>query len=161
MPFTVLFLCTGNYYRSRFAEILFNARAALQPVDFRASSRGVATELGVDNTGPISAHALEGLKRLDIMDNSIARFPRQVQDQDFRDADLIVALDEDEHRSMIQLRYPNWADRIEYWHVADLWAVEPDEALAVIEQKVQDLIDRLKTAELSQSGRRNAPHPSS
>ena len=24
MPRTVLFLCTGNYYRSRFAEILFN-----------------------------------------------------------------------------------------------------------------------------------------
>jgi protein-tyrosine-phosphatase len=22
---TVLFLCTGNYYRSRFAEILFNS----------------------------------------------------------------------------------------------------------------------------------------
>ncbi|MEJ7592066.1 MAG: low molecular weight phosphatase family protein, partial [Planctomycetaceae bacterium] len=24
---TVLFLCTGNYYRSRYAEILFNAKA--------------------------------------------------------------------------------------------------------------------------------------
>ena len=59
MAFTVLFLCTGNYYRSRFAEILFNARTAQEPIDFHATSRGVATELGVDNIGPISNAALK------------------------------------------------------------------------------------------------------
>ena len=146
MSFTVLFLCTGNYYRSRFAEILFNARTVREPIDFRATSRGVATELGVDNLGPISSHTLKGLKHLDIRDNSVSRFPKQVQDEDFKDADLIIAIDEAEHRAIIQGRYPNWANRIEYWHVADLWAVEPEDALSAIEKNVQGLIDRLKTA---------------
>jgi len=36
---TVLFLCTGNYYRSRFAEILFNAVAAKEGLGWRADSR--------------------------------------------------------------------------------------------------------------------------
>ncbi|MEI7435337.1 MAG: low molecular weight phosphatase family protein [bacterium] len=147
MSFTVLFLCTGNYYRSRFAEILFNACTAQESIDFRATSRGVATELGVDNKGPISLHALKRLKHLTLQDDSASRFPKQVQDADFKNANLIIALDEDEHRPMIQRRYPNWVNRIEYWHVADLWAVEPDEALSIIEKKVQELITRLKTSE--------------
>jgi protein-tyrosine phosphatase len=39
---TVLFLCTGNYYHSRFAEILFNSVASRMGLPWRASSRGLA-----------------------------------------------------------------------------------------------------------------------
>lgn len=39
---TVLFLCTGNYYRSRFAEIYFNALAAQRGSPWRADSRVAA-----------------------------------------------------------------------------------------------------------------------
>jgi hypothetical protein len=35
----VLFLCTGNYYRSRFAEVLFNSVAGKMGLPWRASSR--------------------------------------------------------------------------------------------------------------------------
>jgi protein-tyrosine-phosphatase len=35
----VLFLCTGNYYRSRFAELLFNYRARSTGLAWEASSR--------------------------------------------------------------------------------------------------------------------------
>lgn len=144
MSFTVLFLCTGNYYRSRFAEILFNTLASREHLEARAISRGMATELGVDNIGPISTHTLEELKRREIEDHSTTRFPLQVQDQDFRNAQLVIALDEEEHRTMMQARYPVWADKIEYWNVADLWAIGPDKALPAIEKKVRHLIDRLK-----------------
>ena len=37
----VLFLCTGNYYRSRFAEILFNSVAGRMGLPWKASSRGM------------------------------------------------------------------------------------------------------------------------
>ena len=46
MPRTVLFLCTGNYYRSRFAEELFNDSARRAGLDWTATSRGLALELG-------------------------------------------------------------------------------------------------------------------
>ncbi len=48
---TVLFLCTGNYYRSRFAEALFNSVAGKMGLPWRASSRGLALERGVNNIG--------------------------------------------------------------------------------------------------------------
>jgi len=144
MSINVLFLCTGNYYRSRFAEILFNTLAARESLDAHATSRGVATELGVDNEGPISTHTLKRLRHLKVKDDSALRFPKQVEDQDIRNATLIIALDESEHRALIQDRYPEWANRVEYWNVADLWAATPEEALPIIEEQVRDLIDRLK-----------------
>jgi protein-tyrosine-phosphatase len=41
---TVLFLCTGNYYRSRFAEELFNYEAERASLPWIAQSRGLALE---------------------------------------------------------------------------------------------------------------------
>ena len=40
----VLFLCTGNYYRSRFAEALFNSLAKRAELNWTADSRGLATD---------------------------------------------------------------------------------------------------------------------
>lgn len=53
---SVLFLCTGNYYRSRFAEIYFNWHAPQQGLLWKAVSRG----LGLDpcNLGPLSLHTV-------------------------------------------------------------------------------------------------------
>ncbi|MSR59513.1 MAG: low molecular weight phosphatase family protein, partial [Planctomycetaceae bacterium] len=53
MP-TVLFLCTGNYYRSRFAEVYFNWLAAQRGSVWRADSFGLA--LDPNNPGPLSGH---------------------------------------------------------------------------------------------------------
>ena len=59
---TVLFLCTGNYYRSRFAEILFNSVAGKMRLPWRASSRGLALERGVNNVGPMAVSAVKALE---------------------------------------------------------------------------------------------------
>ena len=59
---TLLFLCTGNYYRSRYAEELFNHGAERIPLTWRAQSRGLAIERGTNNVGPLSPFALEALK---------------------------------------------------------------------------------------------------
>src|ERR1700748_3057315 len=95
---TVLFLCTGNYYRSRFAEVLFNSVAGKMGLPWRASSRGLALERGVNNVGPMAVAAVKALEaRGHHASADIARFPTQVTADDFGAAGWIVALKEAEH----------------------------------------------------------------
>src|SRR5207248_2940316 len=107
-PKTVLFLCTGNYYRSRFAEILFNFLAEKYALPWRATSRGLAIEFGINNVGPISADTLRGLEALGIPAEAYLRAPRQVVEDELEQADLIVALKEAEHRPLLRSRFPAW-----------------------------------------------------
>ncbi len=141
----VLFLCTGNYYRSRFAEILFNHLAAERGLDWRADSRGLAIELNRPNAGAISHFAVDGLNRLDI-DVSELRFPQKVTVDDLEAADLVIAMYDAEHRPMVLERIPDWVDRIEFWRVPDIDFVPPSIALPEIEQQVKSLIARLSAA---------------
>lgn len=142
-PGLVLFLCTGNYYRSRFAEELFNSFAAKAGLNWLAMSRGIATELGVLNVGPISPHALRGLFERKIAPQRAHCFPRQLQEQDLLAANLTIALKEAEHHPLLQRRFPGWVDGVVYWQVDDLDFALPDDALASLEQRVSDLIHRL------------------
>src|SRR5260370_39303693 len=56
----VLFLCTGNYYRSRFAEVLFNSVAAKMGLPWRASSRGLGLGRGGNKGRPMGGGGGEG-----------------------------------------------------------------------------------------------------
>ena len=136
---TVLFLCTGNYYRSRFAEILFNSVAGKMGLPWQANSRGLALERGVNNVGPMAHSAIKALATLGLRSTEdVARFPVQVTMDDFDKADFIVALQEDEHLPLLQERFPAWAEKVEYWQVDDA-----PEALALIEREVMSLTARL------------------
>ena len=75
---TVLFLCTGNYYRSRFAEVLFSSVAGKMGLPWRSSSRGLALERGVNNVGPMAVSAVKALEALGVRAaEAVARFPIQ------------------------------------------------------------------------------------
>src|SRR5438034_9338131 len=90
---TVLFLCTGNYYRSRFAEILFNSVAEKMGLPWRASSRGLALERGVNNIGPMATAAIKTLEAMGIRDTErCGRLPAQVTIDELEQADVIIAL---------------------------------------------------------------------
>src|SRR6201996_1977105 len=97
MPRQILFLCTGNYYRSRFAEELFNHLAKDAGLDWTATRSGLALEVGC-NIGPISRHAAQALSSRGVTAAGAERMPRQVCEQELTDADLVVALKEVEHR---------------------------------------------------------------
>jgi translation initiation factor 1 len=136
---TVLFLCTGNYYRSRFAEVLFNSVAGKMGLPWQASSRGLALERGVNNVGPMAVAAVKALEALGVRaGDAITRMPAQVTADDLEGAALIVALKQAEHLPLLQERFPAWAEQVEYWHVEDAPAV-----LDLIEQEVMGLVARL------------------
>jgi len=144
MPRTVLFLCTGNYYRSRFAEELFNFLAPQHLPDWTATSRALAIELGIYNHGPMSIHARQALAERGIPLPEPIRPPLQVSEEDLAGAQRIVALKEAEHRPYLTQRYPAWPDRVEYWHIHDLDESTPAEALSEIADKVVELMKELR-----------------
>ena len=136
---TVLFLCTGNYFRSRYAEVLFNSVAGKMSLPWNASSRGLALERGVNNVGPMAASAVKALEARGLRAISeFGRFPIQVTVDDFKAAHWIVALKEAEHLPLLQERYPAWAEKVEFWQVDDT-----PEVLGLIEREVMDLAARL------------------
>jgi predicted translation initiation factor SUI1 len=134
---SVLFLCTGNYYRSRFAEILFNSVAAKMGLPWRATSKGLA--LSSNNVGPLAQAAINALKLRGLHTIPEAtRFPQAVTSVDFEQAHYIVALKKVEHEPLLQERFPTWTEKVEFWHVDDA-----PEVLNLIEQEVMDLAARL------------------
>jgi len=140
----VLFLCTGNYYRSRFAEVLFNHLARQAGVEAHAASRGLRVKPdGVTNVGPISRHALEGLAARAIAPPP-EEYPRQVSEGDLRNADVIIALKEAEHRALLEAQFPALGAPVRYWHVHDLDAAAPADALAELERLVRELVGELR-----------------
>ena len=64
--------------------------------------------------------------------------PAQVTAEDLEAADRIIALKRDEHLTLLQERFPTWADKVEFWHVDDA-----PEVLGLIEQEVMGLVARI------------------
>jgi len=139
----ILFLCTGNYYRSRYAEELFNFRARCEGLTWRAFSRGLAERGSPDNVGPMSRFALQALQAKAIVPEGAERFPLPCSLVDFDQAQIVIALKEAEHRPMIEQQFPQVWDRVKYWHVDDIEFAHPTVALAMIDDRIDELIGTL------------------
>jgi protein-tyrosine phosphatase len=140
----ILFICTGNYYRSRYSEALFNHEAARCGLDWRAFSRGLAIHLAPSGLSP---HTTRRLEELGISREATGAEPIQVREADFKRAARVVALKESEHRPYMARLHPEWEKRITYWDVSDLDAATSEVALGAIEAKVFALVGELKAAE--------------
>jgi protein-tyrosine phosphatase len=139
----VLFLCSGNYYRSRFAEELFNHLASATGLPYHADSAGLWPNCHTHNQGPMSFHTVQALKALGVPLGEPPRAPRDVTESDFEHAALTIALKEAEHRPLVARDFPAWLERVEFWHVDDVGDAPPSVALPLIESKVRELVARL------------------
>lgn len=143
MPRQILFLCTGNYYRSRFAEEVFNHLARQAELEWVATSRGLSPD-PVGNVGPLSAHTKRAMSVRGLQLAEPVRYPMALTEEDLAAADLVVALKEAEHRRMLTRQFPAWPDRVRYWHVHDLDLSTGEEATSQIEGLVAELIASLR-----------------
>jgi protein-tyrosine phosphatase len=100
----ILFLCTGNYYRSRFVEelfILLNKKSCL--------GKHAPEALLKAGAGEHRTHlplALEALQALGMSPRRADQLPLPCTLPDFRQADIVIGLKEAEHRSMVERRFP-------------------------------------------------------
>ncbi|MCA9188704.1 MAG: hypothetical protein R3E01_00755 [Pirellulaceae bacterium] len=146
---TVLFLCSGNYYRSRFAEFYFRHLAARQRLAWQSDSRGLA--LDNYNPGHMSAHTERLCEQMGISTEPL-RFPMKLTAQDLNDAAIVIAVKETEHRPMIRRQFPDWEDRIEYWEVHDLDVEPASVALPQLVGQVEQLLARLAARDTVPAG---------
>jgi protein-tyrosine phosphatase len=137
----VLFLCTGNYYRSRFAEAVFNFHAQRRGLSVRAVSRGLATHLIRDFPDRISPFTVSALRERAIPLEHTSVRPRQLANEDLAVSALIVAIKEEEHRPLLARLHPGWAERVEFWHIHDMDAGVPALQLPELEKKTLALLD--------------------
>ena len=144
----VLFVCTGNFYRSRFCAGLFNYLAKDRGLGWKAFSRGLdvgmADEASADHGGEMSKYTKKRLIELGVPLEyaGIKRIPLTMGDLEF--ADLTYAVMENEHKPMMKKQFPGWENRINYWSIGDLphkWT--PGQSLGLAEIMVTDLVNEL------------------
>jgi protein-tyrosine phosphatase len=142
-PKRLLFICTGNFYRSRFAEAVFNHIAEERGLHWWAFSRGLAIHWA---EGYISEHTRQALahRKIELRHTGAGRV--QLSEADLQSADLIIALKDEEHRPMLTCMFPAWTSKVVFWDVSDL-PHSPDVALPAIEREVRKLADELGRTE--------------
>lgn len=151
----VLFICTGNYYRSRLAEIYFNHLAQKNELPWRAISRGFWTD-NPDNKGPISKHVSDELNRMGIS-YSQQRMPVTLSRKDLAEADLVIAVNEPEHRPYIERHFTEHKRDLLYWNIPDQQEMQPIKALQVLRKEIENLIDTIWSEE--NELKRHSRHP--
>jgi len=146
-PKIILFLCTGNYFRSRFSEELFNHWAARMNLAWHAESRGLMEDMSSlrqQNVGRISPHTLDALQMRGIMPRGADRWPRSVTRAELEYAHRTIALKQEEHRPMMLRRFPELVDRIEYWSVDDIDVGPAQLGVAQAERNLLQLLQELR-----------------
>jgi protein-tyrosine phosphatase len=86
----VLFICTGNRYRSRLAEVLFNHHAAQRNSVWESDSRGMAEKVRFTGMSPVAMSYLEaiGIEGPE----QYARAPTAVRLEDLESFDLVIGM---------------------------------------------------------------------
>ncbi len=137
-PRRVLFICTGNYYRSRFAEAIFNHHAEQRRIPWIAFSRGLAVHLAEGYLSTFTTEALQ-TRKIELRHTGPGRIG--LSEGDLLQSNYRIAMDRSEHFRMMLNQFPTWADQIHYWDVSDIPFRASTEALPEIELKVIQLLE--------------------
>ena len=132
----VLFVCSGNSYRSPVAEALMRKYA---PRDVEADSAGTSP------INYISIHAQEFLEREDAL-QFLKKSPEGVDSKRLKDYDLIIAM-ELKHSFSVLRRCPECAGRVEVWNIDDPYDTTMEYEQQIYQQiktKVKELVKQMQ-----------------
>ncbi len=137
----ILFVCTGNYYRSRYAQAFFNLKAEEIELGWTAVSRGLAIDPGRKG---ISRLAAQELSKRGVPQALCQGDAQPLTEADLNKSDYIVVMDETEHRPMIERRFPKRDDRkIHYWKIPDFPIMSAPNACAAMSENIDHLLKEL------------------
>ncbi len=142
----VLFLCTGNYYRSRFAETYFNHVIVRQGLAWQARSAGLRVDVEQRvNVGPMSPQAISALTQrgIDLEILGVLAMPQICDVSMLNAATRVVCLLESEHRPMMTEQFPAYADAAVYWDILDQRPTAAYDPMAETARRVETLIASL------------------
>jgi protein-tyrosine-phosphatase len=126
----ILFLCTGNAYRSPFAEALLKK---IRP-DLDVDSAGLYTVI------PVSEEIRDYLKRLNAVE-FLKENPKSIDTKTMEAYDLIVVM-EPRHRLAVLRKCPDCEDRIVVWNIEDPYSLNANNAKRIY-QKLENKIRML------------------
>ena len=130
----ILFVCSGNAYRSPLAEALLKK---LRP-DLEVDSAGLRAII------PISRQVREYLAKQNAA-QYLKKTPQSIAEKKLGEYDLIVAM-EHVHRNAVLNVCPECETKIEEWNVEDPYFLESEDAENIyvyIEKKVKELAKSL------------------
>jgi protein-tyrosine phosphatase len=142
-PVKVLFICSGNYYRSRFAEAYLEHVAAQKQLRVVVSSRGTAL---VEHSHLVSPLVTAELERRGIPASLIDGPPVQLTEADLKNADVIVGLNKPEHEPAMKAKFPTFdLSKAVFWDVPDVGELPSPDAFARIARYVDALARDIET----------------
>ena len=131
----ILFVCTGNSYRSPIAEALLKkVRGDLE-----------VESAGTHPAGMIASNAKKFLEKENALKN-LKGTPEGINQKNLEEYDLIIAMKQN-HKNEILRRYPQMGDRIQVWNIDDpinLPRGSDKEVFEEIKRKVLKLAESIK-----------------
>ena len=140
----VLFVCTANIHRSRFAEEVFNYFCIKNNIKVHAFSAGL--KVGDYRFRKIYYPALENLKKYDIAPLRPDDLSKHIDLINLENYDKLICMDEFEHKPMVRSNPKLLGYNFEYWNITDMPKVDSDISLPMCYKKVQSLFNNFLNA---------------
>ena len=152
----VLFIGSGNSYRSKFAEAFFNNRGKLECLfmlhthgmgRYTSSRYPYSYSSGIDRKKPTKrlnkvSKEVCNETNLTYGDDCYVHFHRNLTKTDFDFCHYVIAMNESEHKEYLEKHFPK--HKIEYWDIPKTNKVS-DEVVKKLQVKVNELYNRATT----------------